>query len=83
MNEQEKKPEKKPLLKDIPTLQWHMSRARAAITALGNAFKRVEEPKKSKHKGTKNHNKKRNKVRAQMAAKSNQINRIRVKGWKH
>lgn len=75
--------EKKPLLKDFGNLQKHIYRARAAITALGNAFKTKKDPEKSKHAGSKNHNKKRNKVRAQMATKSNQINRIRVKGWKH
>ena len=74
---------KKPLLRDLGDLQKHFSRARAAITALGKAFQRTEEPLKSKHRGSKNHNKKRNKTRARMAAKSNQINRIRVKGWKH
>jgi uncharacterized protein YoxC len=74
---------KQPLLKDIAGLRKHLDRARTAITGLGNAFKRVEEPRKSRHAGSKNHNKKRNKVRARMAAKSNQINRIRVKGWKH
>ena len=76
-------PEKKPRLADLGDLQKHFSRARAAITALGNAFKTERDPRKSKHAGSKNHNQKRNKKRAKMAAKSNQINRIRVKGWKH
>ena len=70
MNDQEKKP----LLKDLASLQKHMNRATAAIKALGKAFKK-EEPKKSKHRGSKNHNQKRNKKRALMAKKSRQINR--------
>ena len=82
MDDQEKKI-KKPLLKDYGILQKHFSRARAAITGLGKAFKTETKPQRSRHAGSKNHNKKRNKVRARMAVKSNQINRIRVKGWKH
>ena len=75
--------EKKPLLVDIASLQSHMDRGLAAIRALGDAFKREEPKKRSKNAGSKNHNQKRNKVRAKMAAKSRRINRLHEKRKKN
>lgn len=79
MNEQEKKP----LLVDIASLQSHMNRGLAAIRALGDAFKPKKDPKRSKHLGSKNHNQKRNKVRAKMATESRRINRLHEKRKKN
>ena len=77
------KGEKKPPPKDTAALQEAFKRAAGAITSLGKAFKRKEIHRKSKHAGSKNKNKKRNKIRAKMAVESNRINRKRVKRWKH
>ncbi len=77
------KQEKKPLLVDIASLQSHMDRGLAAIRALGDAFKPKKDPKKSKHRGSKNHNQKRNKKRALMASKSRRINRLHEKRKKN
>lgn len=53
---------------------------------LGKAFGNlmpVTTVRVSKHAGSNNHNKKRNKVRAKMAANSNKLNRQRIKNWKY
>ncbi|TET24336.1 MAG: hypothetical protein E3J73_08430 [Candidatus Bathyarchaeum sp.] len=76
------KQEKKISPKDLLGLQKQFEKALGAIKGLGKAFKRQKVPRKIKS-ATKNHNKKRNKVRAKMAVESNRINRIRVKRWKH
>jgi len=80
-----KSPEKKPLVKDAGALQEAFKRALAGIKGLGKTFrtKKLPRVRRSKHAGSKNKNKKRNKVRAKMAVESNRINRIRVKRWKH
>ena len=75
--------EKKPPRKDLTGMQDQFNRASAAIKSLGKAFEPKKKPRKSKHAGTKNKNKKRNKIRAKMAVESNRINRKRVKRWKH
>ena len=78
-------PQKKQLFKDTGAFQEAVKKALAGIKSLGKAFRTKKAPiiKRSKHSGSKNKNKKRNKVRAKMAVESNRINRIRVKRWKH
>jgi len=75
-------PPKKPAPVDLLGLQKQFERSLAALKGLGKAFRTTKKSRKLKS-ATKNHNQKRNKVRANMARESNRINRIRVKGWKH
>ncbi len=70
------------LFKDSNALREAFKRTANALSSFGDAFKIKKGPRKLKS-ATKNHNQKRNKVRANMARESNRINRIRVKGWKH
>lgn len=58
-----------------------MADAAKSFRHLGQNLSNNKEP--SKHAGSKNKSKKRNKVRYLMAKRSNNINRKRIKGWKY
>lgn len=73
--------------KIIDELEQKFKEGLAGIKDLIAAMGMLKLPAQPKHLGSHwgshNHNQKRNKKRAKMARKSNQINRLRVKGWKH
>jgi hypothetical protein len=69
---------------DIDGIERAFKSFEALIETLQNVkFPSTLKKNKSKHAGSKNHGKKRNKKRARMAAKSNKINRKRVPNWKY